>query len=393
MKKLVKTFFVSAVALVLTAATPLAYAQVNDTTVVNSGNDVDVQSSASQTSNINVINQNRAVVQQNVAVDANTGGNTANRNIGDTSVSTGNAIVNTNLNVDANSNATHVSGIDPMTMNFTDVVNTGDMLDVNTNTNTNTNVNVANQNLAAVRQNVAIDANTGDNRANRNIGGTSVDTGNVNVGTTADLVLNRNMTHIGDPMSSSSLFSSHDSLVNDTVVTNTGDDVLINSSANANTNVNVRNDNRTRVAQNVHVLADSGFNRANRNIGGSDTSTGNVGVNTDLMVAANANMTGIFHDPMSMGGMNFVDVVNTGDRLNSNTNVSSNQNTNIVSVEELLALQRHHEMISTGFNRSNRGIGGSSIFTGGTGTNTGFMVRGNLNRTFVGDFFDFFLGL
>ena len=88
--------------------------QASDTLIINTGDDVEVDSSSSTESDTEIDNRNDANVDQEVNVGANTGNNTANRNIsfgGDAgTIVTGDATVLSEVITEANTNQTGVSG-------------------------------------------------------------------------------------------------------------------------------------------------------------------------------------------------------------------------------------------------------------------------------------------
>ncbi len=164
-----------------------------------------------------VTNENRAFLSQTCGIPedqmptlvestscfANTGDNTADRNIGRGSdagiITTGDAQVNVLMAAFANSNFTSIMLDDPAFSN-SDVVNTGDDVNVTTESTSNTDIDVDNDNQADVDQRVNAEANTGRNTANRNIslGGNAgvITTGNAEVNVEMLVNVNENVTKI-----------------------------------------------------------------------------------------------------------------------------------------------------------------------------------------------------
>jgi hypothetical protein len=140
------------------------------TNLTNTGDKVDVQAGSSNHTNVTVNNSNNANINQSSDTNINTGGNTANRNIGDVSIDTGNANVTNAFSAQANANKTVISGLGGGTNNTTNLTNTGDYLNVHNNGGDSTNVRVNNNNDAYLNQYANSNVNTGDNKANRNIG-------------------------------------------------------------------------------------------------------------------------------------------------------------------------------------------------------------------------------
>lgn len=175
--------------------------------LANSGDNVHASSSASNTSTVGVQNLNESFVNQVTTVNANTGNNTANRNIsfgGDAGVIyTGNIGVGVTYVVDGNQNRTAVddgSGSGSGTSGDTDIVNTGDNVNANSNSSSNESTSVSNTNKTYITQTAFINANTGNNIANRNIayGGTAggIQTGSVGVNVQFLADFSRNTTYV-----------------------------------------------------------------------------------------------------------------------------------------------------------------------------------------------------
>lgn len=404
MQKIKKTFLVLATSSVMLAG-PAVFAAGNGTSIVNSGDNATVNTDTYQTSSVNVNNTNTASVDQNVNASANTGNNTADKNISTggtgTSITTGAAGVSTALSVAANSNTTAIGGVNPASANMTDVTNTGDKANVNTSTTTNTSVLVNNTNSAEVSQSCGggvgpslltldfqlggCNANTGHNSANSNIGGAGITTGAAAVGVTMQDQLNRNRTLIGDPLT----LDQGTGLLNTTSITNTGDNALVNTSANNTSTVGVNNTNEALIDQAVFADSNSGWNHANENIGGAHVLTGPAAVGVNFGVNANTNATGIGGGlgllPM---GANLNDVVNTGDNLLANTSVTSNSSALLNNTSSLLTEQFVWQHSNSGMNHSSSNVGSTTLGTNGAGIGVGLTSGGNTNTTVLGGFWN-----
>ncbi len=183
----------------------------------NIGNGADSSNSANtDVDNTTLINNlNNANINNSINLDANTGGNTADKNMGDSSITTGNTTVDSNLVTIANTNAVgqgdtwwlvivnnngnytgQIMGADPnstiagsglqfgVSPNGTVyALNSGNGADstneANTSSSTTTEIN--NTNNATINNNININANTGDNSADKNMGGANIQTGDINV--------------------------------------------------------------------------------------------------------------------------------------------------------------------------------------------------------------------
>jgi hypothetical protein len=379
----------------LIAMPMVASAQVNSTSVVNSGDHANVNSATSQTSSTNVSNSNYANVDQFVNAHANTGGNSANGNIalngGAASIVTGAAGVSTTMGVAANNNATIIGGTAPASSNLTDVVNTGDHASVNTNTSTDTAVNVANVNKAHVSQscgggfealffdhhNGGCDANTGNNDANNNIGGGSITTGAAAVGANFGVDVNHNTTGVGGGVG--------EGIANAASIINTGDHASVDANAQSSSSVGVSNSNYASIWQSLHGNANTGHNDANSNIGGGSVTTSGAGVGAAFGVNANSNVTGVGSslELMNLGG-NLTDVVNTGDDFASSTGVNTSTSVNVANADSLFSEQSVWSHSSSGWNETDSNIGSAHVGTGLAGVGATFGLMGNTNATAIG---------
>lgn len=197
------------------------------TDIVNTGNNLDVDVSNEANTTTTVTNFNNANVNQNVNAVANTGHNTANHNIGQSSMTTGDVTITTELITNANNNYTfivdsNVNGLELFTQfveaflgmdwedlisssagqdsagNSVAIVNTGDNATVLAEQVQNREVVVNNTNNAIVNQNVNVQANTGHNTCDANIGDCRITTGDATIWTQLVANLNNNFTFIGN---------------------------------------------------------------------------------------------------------------------------------------------------------------------------------------------------
>jgi LPXTG-motif cell wall-anchored protein len=288
--------------------------------IVNTGDNLHSNTDTSVNNTTTVTNNNTATINQTVNASANTGYNQANRNIafgGDAGViETGDAIVNTSVKAAANENVTVISGAEGHADSNVNVINTGDHADISANSSETNTVAVVNNNVANVNQQVNVDANTGNNEANRNIGGGSITTGGVTVNTNVVSNANGSYTFVIDSATTGmdvfnqflqllmgkslqEVLSQYPGSVvtpgstgsNDTSVTNTGDDATVLANHTSTRTVMVTNNNEANINQYVNVSANTGSNTCNRNVGGCDIKTGDVTVTTTLVANANWNFT------------------------------------------------------------------------------------------------------
>ncbi|MBI1862947.1 hypothetical protein HYS00_02405 [Candidatus Microgenomates bacterium] len=263
----------------------------------------------------------------------------------------------------------------------TSVLNTGDNVKLSQETENVTRVNVSNNNSANINQEASTHANTGGNSADRNIGGGSVVSGGVWSGAMFDASANSNVTAVNVPgtVGAAPLF---------TDVTNTGDNVHVDGRSSSVTDVSVSNNNDAWINQSANVGATTGRNTADRNIGGGTVYSGNVGSSADFSADANHNATAV-----TVGGTSGVTtgvgssfgLVNTGDRVHGNTEVSNETVTSVDNWNSLWLSQNSHSHVTTGQNSAERDIYGGGVRSGEVGGSSFFDVtHANTNATMLG---------
>jgi hypothetical protein len=152
--------------------------------IVISGNgaDSDNEVQTTVTQETNVTQTNVMDVSSDVTIDANTGGNTAEGNSGDTTIETGDINISTNIQNSGNVGIVSLPCC-PMSSN-TGVVDVsgngaGSENGVNLNWSNLNQVNV--NNLANIENLIGGNLNTGFNRADDNLGGVIIETGSIKV--------------------------------------------------------------------------------------------------------------------------------------------------------------------------------------------------------------------
>ena len=261
----------------------------NDTNVLISGNgaysDNDVKLNSSN--DVNVFQNNKANVKNDVDVKANTGHNDANFNTGgDTTIMTGDANVDVSLMTLANANSATVGGSDSAHGTLSArILGNGAYSDNDIKLKFDNDSLITQDNRAYIKNDVDVDADTGHNDANFNTGGDiDVITGDANVDVMIDNLANFNAANIDD----CGCFS----------------DVLARISGNGaysdndiklkfDNDKSIFQDNHARLKNDVDVKADTGRNDAEFNTDGDTTvSTGDINSNVDLNNHTNVNLVG-----------------------------------------------------------------------------------------------------
>ncbi len=363
--------------------------------VLNTGDNVDLDTSNQQSSSTSVTNNNDATINQTVNGSANTGGNTANRNIsigGNAgTIQTGSATVNGSASATANNNTTAITGSCQNVVSNATIYNTGNNLDHQTNTSNTCTTTVTNNNTAVINQVVNGNATTGNNQANRNIaigGGSAgqIVTGNTSVGSMVTTDANHNQIVIvggqsrnGGPGAGANIY----------YIVNTANNADLSAYYRRSTATSVSNTNTYVGNQVVNSTANTGGNTANRNINQNGDAgviqTGNATVNTVLTAKANANTTSI-----SGSGGNAttnVNIINTGDNLHSDTDTSVSNTTTVTNTNTAIVNQAVNATANTGNNQANRNIAfngdAGRITTGDATINTAINADVNRNQTVI----------
>lgn len=377
----IKTAMSSALAVsLITGASVPALALTNDTSVVNTGDHVNIDAVAQHTSDTKVHNSNQAVVKQSVDINANTGGNTANGNIGTGGgISTGAVAATAQVGVMANSNNTLLAGNGGSmgSATTTDVVNTGDDADVDVSTKTNQSTQVKNHNSAYIQQAFKTAASTGNNKANGNVGSTGIETGAIAVAGGLDVAANENMTliELGGPSASQQ---------NVAVITNTGDDLDVDSRSSSDVYTKVMNHNAAKVTQYFDAKLKTGANTANGGVGNSAIGSGAIMAAGVLGSDTNSNTT-LLSTPEQAGvSFGVSDIVNTGDDLDADSSTKSSQKLAVMNHNSLYEYSNARIKMSSGNNRSNGAIGNALISSGTANTGAQMETMGNENSTLLG---------
>ncbi|MDP2671264.1 MAG: hypothetical protein Q8P13_02265 [bacterium] len=326
---------------VLQTAAGTGQASSNDTTGAESSN---TASATSNTSNTYFIDNNGNLVNS-TTLDANTGDNSASKNTGDGTITTGDANVAVNVinflnntflggagelllgvvNVFGNLNGDIVFNPPPVgetstifspeslnAANLTTGSDSANFADSSTNNSSTLGVN----NTANVLNGINLNANTGDNTADKNTGTSSIQTGDVNANlktatiantTTAGsdgtlwLVLVNNLGNwTGQLMSlnedgvASPFFSfvvgPDGSLM--AVNNQTGADSSNSADSSANNTNTVQVNNSGTVDNNIQINANTGGNQASKNTGNASIKTGDVNVAANVLNILNNTFLG-----------------------------------------------------------------------------------------------------
>jgi len=254
------------------------------TTVTVSGNGADSNNDANVTVNTSksIYQTNTANIQNNVNISSNTGDNTANKNTGgDVSIETGDANVSSSVSNSANSNVANVScGGCPGDLNVSISGNGADSKN-DAKVKVTDNTLLLQTNNATVKNNVDVDTNTGGNTANKNTDAdVEISTGDSSVEVDVTNKVNQNVASLGGGNGGSV----------DIEISGNGADSKNKADVKLDNKVKLWQTNNAKIANDVDVEANTGYNKANKNTGGDvSMSTGDSDVEVAVTNEANSN--------------------------------------------------------------------------------------------------------
>lgn len=394
------------------------------------------------------IQDNSAKVVNDLNQTSNTGNNSASKNVGNSSIETGDA--NTTGTI-VNAVNTNVDGVEVYEFNVVDdqigdivldfsggciqgcgqgdilAKNSGNGADSTNNAEIDsvTNNDTFQNNDATVENNMTLASNSGDNKADKNTGGDStIETGDANVAANVLNFANNNLAGkiiytvvnifgdlIGDIIFPGSAFSSVAA-----VNSGNGDGSTNTASIDQSTSDNTLQFNEANIENDLVFDATTGDNEASRNTNGSSSiETGDASVEAQVVNIANMNLAGgdwwlvivneagkwigkIFGAPegsflAASDGLEFVvgpdgeiTVVNSGNGADSTNTASVSQETNNTLVQTNTANIVNNVNLSanTGGNSTSRNTGGDNSIKTGDASIIANIVN-FVNNNIVGD--------
>lgn len=275
-------------ALLANIATPV----LAGTTIEISGNgsSSDNEAKVEVKSERTVVQTNDAYIVNNVKTDANTGNNDANDNTGgDVTIDTGDADVSVDVSNSVNSNTASVdccpTGDTNVLIGETDSISgNGTKSDNKVVLEQKSETNVFQSNDAYIKNDVDVDADTGNNDAEDNTGGdVTIETGDADVEVSAATWANANWALVGGNGGSGGSLSAR----------------ILGNGSNSDNEIKLKlkkeiavvQENEAYVKNDIDVDADTGNNDANDNTGGdvSIKKTGDADVNVEVDNMVNFN--------------------------------------------------------------------------------------------------------
>lgn len=170
----------------------------DDVTAQNTGNGAGSTNQATivtqQTAT--VIQENTAQIENDIQQNLNTGRNQSSQNVGDVKIDTGQVKSSTSLNNSGNDNLTKL--VLPV-IGEIKALNQGNGVESynETQINLEQTINLQQQSSTQLKNNVAVEANTGDNHCNQNVGDCQILTGEIEVVVDVNNDFNRNRGEVG----------------------------------------------------------------------------------------------------------------------------------------------------------------------------------------------------
>jgi hypothetical protein len=262
----------------------------NDVDVLISGNgyksDNDVKLKVNNT--VEVYQDNKAKVSNNIDADSKTGYNDANRNTGgDVVIWTGDATTTVDVSTMANANLAKIGGNGGGTDVDLRIVGNGSYSDNDIKLNLDQFILLAQNNKARIYNDIDANAKTGKNDANDNTGGdVLIDTGDADASVDVDNMVNFNAADVDCGCLSDVLAK----------ISGNGSDSDNDIKARFEKDLDIFQDNYAKLKNDVDAKAKTGHNDAKRNTGDPDGDpailTGDASSDTNVENSGNVNIFG-----------------------------------------------------------------------------------------------------
>ncbi len=398
-----------------------------DSTVTNSGNGADStnNSTATSTDTTNVNTQNNATVNNDVVVDVTSGDNSASKNMGDASISTGNTSAGAALMTDINNNSITIGDLCGLGCSegfVAENLKNGSGTLNNANGDLTRIVYLNNANNLSLNNNANLSSTTGGNTSSKNMGSGTIVSGDADVSfTTLNL---GNNTYINPDVVTFNILDnrSEDLWINfpagmgagtgaglGAANIGNGADSTSNASANSTSSFTLDDQNNLVLNNNVYLNANTGDNTSDKNMGSGDITTGNANIVSNIVnflnntIAAGAKFligsVNIFGDMSGniilpreadlagCGCLADITAANSGNGAGS-TNTSNADATNATDINQTnnanIATNLNLDA-NTGGNQTNSNMGNSTITTGDTNVNSSLVTVANTNTVGGGD--------
>lgn len=251
-----------------------SYALAEEMSITGNGDGSSSSVNVSSSNNASVEQTNNANVANNVEVNANTGGNSADQNTGgETNITTGDITSNVEIvNAGINQSQVTVGCCDNSNTNIS-VTKNGSNSSNSVGYSSNSGTNVSQNNNATIVNAISGRANTGYNTANKNNGNVSIDTGSIYV---EDTIINKSIN-----ISSVEASAGNNGSINILIEGNGADSENAIVVENNNT-IQIAVNNNANIENTSEWDLNTGNNEANKNNGDVEITTGDIVYKTTI---------------------------------------------------------------------------------------------------------------
>lgn len=272
---------VTSSALFMSAVTP-AFATSALTGNSMTGADSSNESKVEVVQETAVVQDNKANIDNNINFKANTGNNENSKNTGDSMTGTGDVAIGTAISNKANSNFSNISpcgGCD--THIEVGNMKTGYGSENESEVVLNKNNQLFQNNSAYVNNDVNVKADTGNNKANKNLYGSYINSGDIEATSIIDNAVNENVAAMSGGHGNGSNYISGNS--------ETGADSDNDSSIKSIFSNIVDQANKAKINNNADLKLNTGKNKGNKNTGETYIETGDIATGVAFGNSANFN--------------------------------------------------------------------------------------------------------
>lgn len=236
-----------------------------------------------------------------------------------------------------------------------------------------TTTNVVQSNSADIHNDVNANANSGENDASRNTGGsTSIDTGNAKTNVTVANTANSNAANVACCNANSDT---------NVLISKNGVDTTNTVALGQKSTVGLYQDNNANIKNDVDAKANTGKNDAKSNTGGDVTvNTGDATTMVGILNTANANVATVGGNGQTGTGLVDLTIIGNGDRSDNAIALTLAHSTTVKQDNSARIDNDVDANANTGKNNANRNTGGDVLIdTGNAKTNVGIDNTVNFN--------------
>lgn len=255
-----------------------------DLTAQNSGNGAGSvnQTAVTTSANSSVTQTNDTSVQNTVSLNLNSGGNTSNQNVGQSEIQTG--AIESDVGI-SNATDTNVANLGCGTcVETVEVINQSNGAESQNQAGVSeqTQITVNQSNKTKIENSTNLNANTGQNQANQNVGDALIETGKIVANVVQKILAGENI--LRDPPASEGSGLEAKNEKNGAFSTN-------ETSINVGEDINIKISNSTEIKNNVQGNLNTSGNHCDQNVGNCEIRTGDITINVKIENEVGKNKT------------------------------------------------------------------------------------------------------